>query len=97
MHLITKHTSQDCIQHNAGVVYLDGYPTNATWKKVSMGEIVIRFVDFDVASFIDTDCYDGIRDVFCDSDFINNRFYWHEDRIASGKDVMYGLCTCSAE
>lgn len=89
LHLITKHTSKDCIQINAGVVHLDGFPTNIMWKKVSMGKVVI--IDFDIAVFIDIDFDDGILDVLCDSDFINNRFYWDENRIASGKYVMYGL------
>jgi serine/threonine protein kinase len=36
--------------HIIGVVHLDGYPSNILWRKSLEGEIVIRFVDFDVAS-----------------------------------------------
>ena len=71
--------------HSIGVVHLDGYPSNILWRKGLEGEIVIRFVDFDVASFLGHDFDSGIRNLLQSTDFSKNNYYWNESDVASEK------------
>lgn len=70
--------------HKAGVVHLDGYPSNIMWTKTNE-QIVIRFVDFDVASFVDCEFDTGIRDHLRSGEFHSSHYYWHETEKASVK------------
>jgi len=71
--------------HSVGVVHLDGYPSNILWSKSLEGEIVIRFVDFDVASFIDRDFDVGISNKLGSMEISKSHYYWNESKVASEK------------
>ena len=71
--------------HSCGVIHLDGYPSNILWKKDSPGVIVIRFVDFDVASFIGCKFDRGIGELLESLDTSRKHYYWHESDVASEK------------
>ena len=84
--------------HSCGVIHLDGYPSNILWKKVSSGEIVIRFVDLDVASFIGCKFDRGIEELLESMDASRRLYYWHESSVASEKHdawfvYLYGKMT----
>jgi hypothetical protein len=65
--------------HNAGVVHLDGYPSNILWAKKADDTIVIRFVDLDVASIRDEHFDSGIKNRFLSTEFTGSFFYWGGD------------------
>jgi hypothetical protein len=65
--------------HNAGVVHLDGYPSNLLWKRDSDGKIVIRFVDFDVATFLNSNFDVGIQKMLESVNFKGEFYYWGGD------------------
>jgi serine/threonine protein kinase len=71
--------------HSIGVVHLDGYPSNILWRKSLEGEIVIRFVDFDVASFLGHKFDSGIRNLLEGTEFSRSHYYWKESNVASEK------------
>eukprot|EP00597_Dinobryon_sp_UTEXLB2267_P000018 CAMPEP_0170056896 /NCGR_PEP_ID=MMETSP0019_2-20121128/118_1 /TAXON_ID=98059 /ORGANISM="Dinobryon sp., Strain UTEXLB2267" /LENGTH=435 /DNA_ID=CAMNT_0010261493 /DNA_START=278 /DNA_END=1582 /DNA_ORIENTATION=- len=71
--------------HSAGVVHLDGYPSNILWKKNFEGKIVIRFVDFDVASFLGQKFDIGIRNLLQSTEISKSHYYWNEYDVASEK------------
>ena len=71
--------------HIIGVVHLDGYPSNILWRKSLEGEIVIRFVDFDVASFLGRKFDSGIRNLLESTEISNSHYYWNESNVASEK------------
>ena len=65
--------------HNAGVVHLDGYPSNILWAKRADDTVVIRFVDLDVASNLNEHFDSGIRNRFLSTEFTGSFFYWGGD------------------
>jgi hypothetical protein len=71
--------------HKSGIVHLDGYPSNILWKKGDNDQIVIRFVDFDVASFINENFDENISKNLKNAEFILSGYYWNECVIASSK------------
>jgi len=71
--------------HSIGVVHLDGYPSNILWRKSLEGEIVIRFVDFDVASFLGHDFDVGIRNLLRSTEISKSYYYWNESEVSSEK------------
>lgn len=52
--------------HAAGVVHLDGFPSNIMWllERDDVGRVDIRFVDLDVASVIDEPLDAGIQTAY---------------------------------
>eukprot|EP01033_Poteriospumella_lacustris_P014780 gene14781-10571_t len=70
--------------HAAGVVHLDGYPSNILWKKAD-DTIVIKFVDFDVASRVNCAFDSNIHGLLTKPEFASSCYYWHEATTASEK------------
>ncbi len=70
--------------HMAGVVHLDGFPSNILWKKSEEG-YVIKFVDFDVATFVDRTFDSGIQENIRQPEFESSYYYWNETERASVK------------
>jgi hypothetical protein len=57
------------------------------------GEIVIRFVDFDVASFLGCKFDSGIRNLLESTEISNSHYYWNESNGASEKhDAWFFIC-----
>ena len=83
--------------HRAGVVHLDGYPSNILWKKTKEG-ILIKFVDFDVASFLNSPFDRGIQEHMMEPTYASRYYYWQETGRASVKHdawfvFIYGKMT----
>ncbi len=70
--------------HNAGVVHLDGYPSNILWKKTEEC-IMIKFVDFDVASFLNSPFDSEIREHMMGPTYASSYYYWQETEKATVK------------
>ena len=70
--------------HAAQVVHMDAFPSNILWRNVA-GEIVIRFVDLDVSSFVGYELDSGIHERLCSRRIQDSCHYWNETESASPK------------
>lgn len=87
------------LMHAAGVVHVDGYPSNILWKKDINGAIVIRFVDFDAASVIDQPFDLGIHELLNSAEYCGSFYYWGGDALKARAEhdawfvYLYSLMT----
>eukprot|EP01036_Dinobryon_divergens_P028601 gene28601-37571_t len=69
--------------HAAGVVHLDGFPSNIMWLLERDGRVDVRFVELDVASVIDEPLDAGIQTAYREQSL--QRYYWPVTTTASAK------------